>query len=264
MIPSLKKMYQSFYSLGLVDRDVFLSRQREIRSLEWNAIEELIPMNSSFLDIGCGKGYSMSLAIQNRDCHATGIDPLPDYAGVAPELKGLKRTYTIEKGFCENLPFENESFDVVYSSHMLEHTSDYHKSLSEMQRVLKPDGVMIMGVPTATMAFLRLLSVAMFNTHRNVIELIRWPTRPSTWKKEHPVSQFIIPPSHGNPNKNIFFDLLDYRITQWRMRVSKYFRIQEEIYPALYSYPDFVQLFPMRKSKRFTSSIFFIARKKVK
>lgn len=262
MYAGLKNLYNEFYQLGLVKRDVFLTRQRKIRTLEWSSIEQYIPLGSSFLDIGCGKGHSMSLAMQNRNCIVSGVDPFPDHAGVAPNLNSQDNPFVIKKGVCENLPFENQAFDIVYSSHMLEHTSDYHKSLTEMQRVLKDDGVMIMGVPTATMAFIRLISILLFSSHRNIIELIRWPLRSENWKKQQKISNFIIPPSHGNPSKNIFYDLNDYKIVQWRKRISQYFNIQKEIYPALYSYPDFPKLFATHTRKRYSSSVFFIATKK--
>jgi ubiquinone/menaquinone biosynthesis C-methylase UbiE len=43
----------------------------------------------------------------------------------------------ILKATAENIPFKDESFDVVYSSHVLEHVTDEVKSLEEMKKVLK-------------------------------------------------------------------------------------------------------------------------------
>jgi SAM-dependent methyltransferase len=40
-------------------------------------------------------------------------------------------------GFCENLPFQDKSFDFVIASHVLEHTDDPEKFLAELQRVAK-------------------------------------------------------------------------------------------------------------------------------
>lgn len=45
------------------------------------------------------------------------------------------------------LPFENDSYDLVLASHVLEHVRDDAKALSEISRVLKPDGIAILPVP---------------------------------------------------------------------------------------------------------------------
>lgn len=45
------------------------------------------------------------------------------------------------------LPFENETFDIVFCNHVLEHIKDDHKAMSELFRVLKPGGWGILQVP---------------------------------------------------------------------------------------------------------------------
>ena len=47
----------------------------------------------------------------------------------------------------DNLPFEDESFDFVISSHVLEHFFDPVKALKEWYRVIKPDGYIFMIIP---------------------------------------------------------------------------------------------------------------------
>ncbi|MBP9151282.1 MAG: class I SAM-dependent methyltransferase [Flavobacteriales bacterium] len=258
----MKELFRKFYDFGLSSESEFLTRQKVIRTKEWDSIVHLIPEGSSFLDIGCGKGHSMSLAINQKNCNCTGIDPFPNFAGATPELAGVEHKFSIVEGWAENLPFEDNSFDVVYSSHMLEHTSDYDKALSEMNRVVRPDGIVIMGVPTATMATIRLVSVALLSTHRNIIELARWMFRTKDWQKAHPISMFIIPSSHGQPNRTIFYDLWDYQVNRWKSRLEKQLRFDQLTQPALYCYPDFISLFKLSVIKNWSSSAFFIARKK--
>jgi SAM-dependent methyltransferase len=50
-------------------------------------------------------------------------------------------------GASEQLPFLNNSFDVILSHEVLEHVSDDHRSVEEMVRVLKPGGVIVLFVP---------------------------------------------------------------------------------------------------------------------
>lgn len=46
-----------------------------------------------------------------------------------------------------NLPFENNSYDVVFCNHVLEHIEDDKKAMQELHRVLKPGGLGIFQVP---------------------------------------------------------------------------------------------------------------------
>jgi predicted SAM-dependent methyltransferase len=45
------------------------------------------------------------------------------------------------------LPFPDESFDIVYASHVLEHIGDDFRAISELWRILKRGGVAILPVP---------------------------------------------------------------------------------------------------------------------
>lgn len=46
-----------------------------------------------------------------------------------------------------NLPFEDNSYDVVFCNHVLEHIEDDKKAMSELYRVLKPGGMGIFQIP---------------------------------------------------------------------------------------------------------------------
>lgn len=47
----------------------------------------------------------------------------------------------------QNLPFDDESFDIVFASHVLEHVPDDNKALSEIRRILTKNGIAILPVP---------------------------------------------------------------------------------------------------------------------
>ena len=48
---------------------------------------------------------------------------------------------------CFPWPFEDNSADEVFSSHFLEHVPDYEKTILEIHRILKPDGILHFLVP---------------------------------------------------------------------------------------------------------------------
>jgi SAM-dependent methyltransferase len=47
----------------------------------------------------------------------------------------------------QRLPFEDESYDFVFASHVLEHISDDKKAISEIRRILRPKGIAVLPVP---------------------------------------------------------------------------------------------------------------------
>lgn len=46
-----------------------------------------------------------------------------------------------------NLPFENDSFDIILCNHVLEHIPDDTKAIQELYRILKPDGMGVLQIP---------------------------------------------------------------------------------------------------------------------
>lgn len=102
------------------------------------------------LDCGCGPG-SITLSIANRigDGRVVGIDfgesPIQRATATASE-RGI-RNATFQTADCYSLPFEDASFDRVFSNALMEHLTDPVRALREMLRVLKPGGVIGVSSP---------------------------------------------------------------------------------------------------------------------
>ena len=120
-----------------------LGRERKFRqaALELVAIEP----GMNILDVGCGTGSLSIAAKQNQGSDGTvvGIDPssnMIDLAHRKAEKAGVEIAFRV--GVIENLEFEDDHFDLVLSSLMVHHLTDDLKDigLQEVQRVLKPDG----------------------------------------------------------------------------------------------------------------------------
>ena len=52
----------------------------------------------------------------------------------------------------ENIPYDDEQFDVIYNSHVLEHVPDDLKAIGELYRVLKKDGICIIMIPLSDLS----------------------------------------------------------------------------------------------------------------
>jgi ubiquinone/menaquinone biosynthesis C-methylase UbiE len=254
-----KQILSDFFWFPITSKSKIEVYQERIRQLEWNAVKTFLKVDSTFLDVGCGAGYSLMKAYQEFHCQVQGIDPEPGAHGVGRFTENLWKERPIIQGNAENLPFEDDTFDIVYSSHVLEHVTNEDEALREMKRVLKPNGILIIGMPTAAMSWVALFSSWFFTTHISIYHFIR-----SAFKKDV-FTRFIrifLPGSHSSPRaKHITYDLIHYRIKQWKKIVSKRFVINKVITPGLYPYPDYIQWFPFIKKGRLSSSVFFICSK---
>lgn len=92
------------------------------------------------LEIGVGNGSHASLLAQHSKSF-TGID-LTEYAvkSTSTRFKEFGLLGTIKRMDAENLEFENETFDFVWSWGVIHHSSNTRKILEEIHRVLKPNG----------------------------------------------------------------------------------------------------------------------------
>lgn len=97
------------------------------------------------LDVGCGTGVlTRELTQHVGDAgSATGFDLSESMLGVA---RNRCSGATFKQGNVTQLPFEDQSFDVVTSSFMLMFAPDPERALSEMRRVLRPGGRLVISV----------------------------------------------------------------------------------------------------------------------
>ncbi len=105
------------------------------------------------LEIGVGAGTDFVQWV-NNGARATGVDLTEVGIALAKErLELLGLSAELRQADAENLPFDDASFDIVYSYGVLHHTPDTRKALSEVHRVLRPGGtalIMIYRVPSWT------------------------------------------------------------------------------------------------------------------
>jgi 2-polyprenyl-3-methyl-5-hydroxy-6-metoxy-1,4-benzoquinol methylase len=139
------------------DRDLFYERMAA--SAEWDAatnvyetrrrleliFERLLPgslAGKTLLDAGSGGGH-FSQAAAERGAHVTSLD------------MGLELLRQVGKrvrsdrcvGSVLQLPFRDGAFDVLLSTEVIEHTPDPRAALTELARVVKPGGRLVVTTP---------------------------------------------------------------------------------------------------------------------
>lgn len=257
----IKKFLLRLYYFPFLSKEKTDANQKKIRDIEWDAVKNFIPADSEFIDVGCGMGYTMRRAEAEMQCKVSGIDPQPGEHGVGRYHKENLENLNIIQGVSENIPFADETFDVVYCSHVLEHVDDEQKALLEMKRILKPGGLLIIGMPTAAMAWVNFFTNILFTTHMRVFNVIM-KLFPSVKKGETKFINMFIPGSHSSERANtVFYDMRHYRVANWKKTTELFFHIEKTLLPAFYPYPEMRQLFRMKKYKRVSSSVFFICKK---
>lgn len=96
------------------------------------------------LDIGCGTGtFIVTLKRQYGPAQVVGLDPDPKALTRAKhKVRRAAVSVQLDQGFADELPYNNHSFDRVFSSFMFHHLegAERQKTLNEVVRVLKPGG----------------------------------------------------------------------------------------------------------------------------
>jgi SAM-dependent methyltransferase len=95
----------------------------------------------SVLEIGVGMGADHIEWAKSQPHSLTGIDLTPraiEHTKKRLELYGF--TSDVRVADAEQLPFNDNSFDIVYSWGVIHHSPDTEKALQEIHRVLKPGG----------------------------------------------------------------------------------------------------------------------------
>jgi ubiquinone/menaquinone biosynthesis C-methylase UbiE len=97
------------------------------------------------LDVGCGTGSLLKeLSESGKELNLYGIDLSPEMIATARVKLKDEKHIELYEGSAADLPFQSNYFDYVVCMNSLHHHADPKQSLTEMARVLKPGGMMIL------------------------------------------------------------------------------------------------------------------------
>ncbi len=116
-----------------------------VQTLEAEALARLLPElhDRVVLDLGCGKGRVARLALERGARETVGVDLSEAMLkAAAASLPASSVRWVQADG--RTLPFEAASFDIVICALMMGHIDDLEAALSEMARVLRPGGLLLL------------------------------------------------------------------------------------------------------------------------
>jgi ubiquinone/menaquinone biosynthesis C-methylase UbiE len=124
------------------------------------------------LDVGCGTGELLArIAAKYPSARLAGIDPVPEMLEVAREK--LVDDVDLRVGWADELPWPDESFELVVSCNMFHYVTHPVVAIREMNRVLYPGGRLVITdwcddylACRVCNVFLRLTSKAHYKTYR--------------------------------------------------------------------------------------------------
>lgn len=148
-VKELRKNQESHQAIldNYFDENIDQAIERFSLSEEFNAVLGFVPKGTRIvLDIGAGRGMA-SYGFAKRGMKVVALEPDPSNDVGAGAIRAIatkhKLPITIVETVGEALPFENNTFDLIYVRQVLHHANDLPAFCREVNRVLKPGGIFI-------------------------------------------------------------------------------------------------------------------------
>ena len=119
-----------------------IGRRKIIASFVADICRRVTDRRPRILDVGCGTGANLLMLSNYGDTE--GVDVSEDALAFCRE-RGLEN---VKLGAAEELPYDDDTFDLVTALDVVEHLDDDLAGLREMRRVLRPGGRVLLFVPT--------------------------------------------------------------------------------------------------------------------
>ena len=122
-----------------------MKRLRKRRTRDINLISNLLSKKTDIhlLDVGCSSGAFVSIA-NGLGMNAEGVDPSEKAV-----QSGIDRGLKIHFGYLHEVSFQEDAFDAITLYEVIEHVNEPKALLEECHRILKPNGVLLIGTGNA-------------------------------------------------------------------------------------------------------------------
>lgn len=140
----LRQRMREFYETSATYKELLAAHDETYLRHYVELVIRYAPSGSRILDLGCGNGISSRL-LNQADFDVVGTDISALFLEEAQEWENPKLRYKV----CDvlELPFENNSFDVICSNELIEHLPDVETALTGMIRVVRKGGKVVLSGP---------------------------------------------------------------------------------------------------------------------
>jgi SAM-dependent methyltransferase len=196
----------------------------DIREYEIDKITEYLPPGARILELGGGTGYQAK-ALAARGFKVTSID-------VPSSLYSEDKIFPVVEYDGRIFPFKDGTFDIVFSSNVLEHIPDLQQIHKETERVLKGSGYCVHVMPTAVWRFWTLFAnyIEMMQLWWSLVPGLvpRRMTQSELVRVAHSIlkvvkigARYIIPRRHGETG-NAIAELWTFSRVYWLRHFQKH------------------------------------------
>lgn len=170
-------------------------------------VDQIKPVkNSVILSSGCGSGGDLFYFLKKKPKKVYGIETQKGLAYLAKKRLSIfgASKYKIDVYDGNNLPYPDNTFDISFSMHVLEHTQDPYMYLDELIRVTKIKGIVYLELPNKFYPIEQ-------HTHQLLVQwfpikIRKYLTKKKILKRYYDLDQFLSPVniySYVKKNKNI-------------------------------------------------------------
>ena len=159
-------MTNNFYERYWAERKDYL----DDFALKWPKLKPYIPKKKgiAILDFGCGNGIILkTIKSINPEARLIGLDVSETALLGAKETLPEAEFHKITDG--GQLPLQDKTADFIFSSEVLEHIYDVENAFSEIARILKPGGRLLLTTPYHGLLKNVLITLFSFNKHFNPV-----------------------------------------------------------------------------------------------
>ena len=151
---SIRQRMREFYETSETYKGLLAAHDEAYLRHYVELVIRYAPPHSKVLDLGCGNGISARL-LNQADFDVVGTDISSLFLEEAQAWENPRLRYQV----CDvmELPFENESFNVICSNELVEHLPDVETALTEMIRVVCKGGRIVISGPNLCSPLIPLL-----------------------------------------------------------------------------------------------------------
>jgi SAM-dependent methyltransferase len=162
--------------------------------------EKRLGEKGTFLDVGCGRG-ELLWAAKEAGWQYDGVDPSKDFIQFGKQQLGVEG----HLGTLAEMKFADNSFDAIAMSGIIEHLYDPAELLSEIHRLLRPDGWLFFDAPNEDGLYMKIGNTYMRVRGKQQVVVLAPTFSPYHVQGFNPASLKVL-------LDKLKFDLKDFRI----------------------------------------------------